>query len=145
MASKCSSETSTDFKRTTRRYIPGDSTLRNHHCENLKCYILNNTEELPLHQSARTVKVMVIWSNIEFSRQLSVHIPVHTKLNGNPFSLWGNIRTDEKEQHKKQIPVAIAHSLPRNTTGKHPLWCLAAPPQGVEAANGSYRSASKAA
>jgi hypothetical protein len=33
-------ETSVDFQRTTRRYIPEDSTLHNHRCENLKSYIL---------------------------------------------------------------------------------------------------------
>jgi hypothetical protein len=31
-----SSETSVDFERTTRRYIPEVSTLHNHRCENLK-------------------------------------------------------------------------------------------------------------
>jgi hypothetical protein len=35
----CSSETSIDFKRTTWRYIPEDSALHNHRCENLKSYI----------------------------------------------------------------------------------------------------------
>jgi hypothetical protein len=34
----CSSETSVDFQRTTRRYIPEDSTLHNHRCENLTSY-----------------------------------------------------------------------------------------------------------
>jgi hypothetical protein len=33
-----SSETSLDIQRTTRRYIPEDSTLRYHRCENLKSY-----------------------------------------------------------------------------------------------------------
>jgi hypothetical protein len=32
----CSSETSVDTQRTTRRYILEDGTLHNHHCENLK-------------------------------------------------------------------------------------------------------------
>jgi hypothetical protein len=36
----CSSETSVQFQLTTRRYIPGDRTLRDHRCENLKSYIL---------------------------------------------------------------------------------------------------------
>jgi hypothetical protein len=36
----CSFETSVDFQRTTRRYIPEDSTLHNHLCENLKSHIL---------------------------------------------------------------------------------------------------------
>jgi hypothetical protein len=35
----CSSETSVDFQRTTRSYIPEDSILHNHRCENLKSYI----------------------------------------------------------------------------------------------------------
>jgi hypothetical protein len=32
----CSSETSVEFQRTTRRYIPEESTRHNHRCENLK-------------------------------------------------------------------------------------------------------------
>jgi hypothetical protein len=32
----CSSKTSVDTQRNTRRYIPEDGTLHNHHCENLK-------------------------------------------------------------------------------------------------------------
>jgi hypothetical protein len=35
----CSSETSVDFHRTTRLYTPGDTTLHNHRCENLKSYV----------------------------------------------------------------------------------------------------------
>jgi hypothetical protein len=38
MEAICSSETSVDFQRITRRYIPEDSTLHNHRCENLKFY-----------------------------------------------------------------------------------------------------------
>jgi hypothetical protein len=34
----CSSETSVDFQRTKRRYIPEDRTLLNHRCGNLKSY-----------------------------------------------------------------------------------------------------------
>jgi hypothetical protein len=34
----CSSETSVDFQRTTWRYIPQDSSLRNDCCEKLKSY-----------------------------------------------------------------------------------------------------------
>jgi hypothetical protein len=39
MEAVCSSETSVASQRTTRRYIPEDSTLHNHRCENLKSYI----------------------------------------------------------------------------------------------------------
>jgi hypothetical protein len=34
----CSSETTVDTQRTTRRYIPEDGTLHNHRCENLRSY-----------------------------------------------------------------------------------------------------------
>jgi hypothetical protein len=38
MEAICSSETSVDTKRTTRRYVPEDGTRHNHRCENLKSY-----------------------------------------------------------------------------------------------------------
>jgi hypothetical protein len=38
MEAICSSETSVDFRRTTRRYVPEDSTLHNHRCENIRSY-----------------------------------------------------------------------------------------------------------
>jgi hypothetical protein len=38
MEATCYSETSVDFQRFTRRYIPEDITLHNHRCENLKSY-----------------------------------------------------------------------------------------------------------
>jgi hypothetical protein len=41
MEAICSSETSVDTQRTTRRYIPEDGTLYNHRCKNLKYYNLN--------------------------------------------------------------------------------------------------------
>jgi hypothetical protein len=34
----CSSETSFDFQRSTRRYIPEDCTVHNHRCENIRFY-----------------------------------------------------------------------------------------------------------
>jgi hypothetical protein len=37
----CSSETSVETQRTTRRYISEDGTLHNHRSENLKSYVLN--------------------------------------------------------------------------------------------------------
>jgi hypothetical protein len=40
METICSSGTSADFKLTTGGYIPADSTLPNHRCENLKSYYI---------------------------------------------------------------------------------------------------------
>jgi hypothetical protein len=37
-----SSESSVDFQRNAWRFIPEDRTLHDHHCENLKSYIINN-------------------------------------------------------------------------------------------------------
>jgi hypothetical protein len=39
MNATCSSETSVDFQRAARRYIPEVRTLHNHRCENLNSYI----------------------------------------------------------------------------------------------------------
>jgi hypothetical protein len=36
-------ETSADFQRTARRYIPEDRILQNHRCENLKSYVQIDT------------------------------------------------------------------------------------------------------
>jgi hypothetical protein len=38
MEARCSSETSVDFQRTTRRHIADDGILHNHRCEYLKPY-----------------------------------------------------------------------------------------------------------
>jgi hypothetical protein len=50
----CSSETSVDFQRITRRYMPGDGILRNHRCENLKSYTNKQTNSVAL-VSERTI------------------------------------------------------------------------------------------
>jgi hypothetical protein len=41
MEAICFSETSVSSQQTTRRHIPEEHTLHNHHCENLKSYILH--------------------------------------------------------------------------------------------------------
>jgi hypothetical protein len=41
MEAMCSSETSVDSQRTTRRYIPEGGTLHNHRGEHLKSYKYN--------------------------------------------------------------------------------------------------------
>jgi hypothetical protein len=38
MEAICSSETSVETQRTTRRHVPEDDTFHNHRCENLKSY-----------------------------------------------------------------------------------------------------------
>jgi hypothetical protein len=53
MEAICSSETSVDIQRTTWRYIPEDSTLHNHRCENLRpamsnLYVSSNEPEVNL-------------------------------------------------------------------------------------------------
>jgi hypothetical protein len=41
MVATCSYETSIDFQRTARRYMPEDKTLLNHRWENLRPYTAN--------------------------------------------------------------------------------------------------------
>jgi hypothetical protein len=49
MKAICSSETSVETQCTTRRHIPEDDTLHNHHCENLKSYKLDTNYYKKLH------------------------------------------------------------------------------------------------
>jgi hypothetical protein len=44
MEAICFSETSVETQRTTRRHVPEDDTLYNHHCEDVKSYILNKLD-----------------------------------------------------------------------------------------------------
>jgi hypothetical protein len=60
MGAICSSEMSVDFQRTTRRYIPKDSALHNHRCENLKSY--------PQSSSLRTRDLSLLLVNGRFPR-----------------------------------------------------------------------------
>jgi hypothetical protein len=65
MEAICSSETSIDIQRTTRRYSPEVSTLHNHRCENLKSYILslcsslNGSDQVPHPHT--TVKIILLY------------------------------------------------------------------------------------
>jgi hypothetical protein len=43
MEATCSVETSLDFQRTARRYVPEDGTLPNYRCENFKPEIVSGT------------------------------------------------------------------------------------------------------
>jgi hypothetical protein len=48
METICSPETSVDFQRTTRLYVPEDSTLHNHSCENLRSWGILHDFSQPL-------------------------------------------------------------------------------------------------
>jgi hypothetical protein len=81
-----SSETLADFQRTTRRYIPEDSTLHNHRCENLKSYILLRDSDYSrvldwwsdlLDSSIQ--RVTTIYNSLSLSLSLSLtHTHTHT-------------------------------------------------------------------
>jgi hypothetical protein len=59
MEAKYSSETSVDFHRITRRYIPEHITLHNHSCENIKSYI-PKLQRL-LHTNKKLIQNTVAW------------------------------------------------------------------------------------
>jgi hypothetical protein len=50
METICSFEMSVYFQRATRRYIPEDSILHNHRCENLKSYIALSCSQEPVFE-----------------------------------------------------------------------------------------------
>jgi hypothetical protein len=57
MEAICSSETSVDFQRTTRRYVSEGSTLHNHRCENLKSYTVEISEYIFIFTFNFTVNI----------------------------------------------------------------------------------------
>jgi hypothetical protein len=61
MAATCSSETSVDFKRTTRRYAPEDRALYNHCWENLKSYTSQMRSRCPNRQDFATTNERTVW------------------------------------------------------------------------------------
>jgi hypothetical protein len=60
MEAICSSETSVNTQRTTRRYIPEDDTLHDHRCGNLKSYNLTFDKRICLF---RTTAFDGIWAH----------------------------------------------------------------------------------
>jgi hypothetical protein len=65
-----SSETSVNFYRTTRRYIPEDGTLHKHRCDNLKynrVYAFIFLEYLHLHNHNIRLSMKIIWIHDEES------------------------------------------------------------------------------
>jgi hypothetical protein len=59
MEALCSSETSVATQQTTRHHIPEDYTLHNHHCENLKSYIVFLYGEATHRQVRRFEKLRI--------------------------------------------------------------------------------------
>jgi hypothetical protein len=77
MEAICSSETSVDVQRTTRRYIAADSTLHNDRCENLKsdmAVLLSLLKSVPKFFTIPEQKI----SNNREGNLLTVYSPVVT-------------------------------------------------------------------
>jgi hypothetical protein len=74
METTSSSETSVEFQRTTRRYIPEGSTLHKHRCENLKSYI--RVASLPVLQS-KTKKTPERSCRLHYASIFRCYLPVH--------------------------------------------------------------------
>jgi hypothetical protein len=92
MEATCSSETSVDFQRTTRRYIPEDRTLRNRLCENLRSY--NN------------VVVDRVLSNVRISRT-PVHLHNVSRLRDFCIPIVGHVPSILKELAMKLWQVSV--------------------------------------
>jgi hypothetical protein len=61
MEAICSSETSVDSQRTTRRYISEDGTLHNHRCDNLRSYDFKYVSKQQTDWSMETKISKVSW------------------------------------------------------------------------------------
>jgi hypothetical protein len=70
MAETCFIETSVDFQRTKRRYIPEDRTLHNHRCDNLSSSMYN------IWSSQGSIKVIGLLgcSAMYFDRELTTFV-----------------------------------------------------------------------
>jgi hypothetical protein len=70
----CSSETSAESQRTTRRHIPEDGTLHNHRCENLKSYstscLINEHPSSPGDRN----KSIIFWKRKDLKRNEEFYI-----------------------------------------------------------------------
>jgi hypothetical protein len=76
MEAVCSSETPADFALTTRPYIPEDSTLNNHRCENLMSCI-NGTSPLIIIQGFSLLDYT--WSDNKVRELITVKV-LHTSV-----------------------------------------------------------------
>jgi hypothetical protein len=121
----CYSETSVDFQRTTRRYIPNDRTLLNHFCENLKSYIFSNQLVNPatsspaddVHHDVIPPKLLLT-NRFYFQQTSSIHEPVGKRkgcsLSGRipaPIADSSNVATIERKHN-----VLNLRTINRNNT-----------------------------
>jgi hypothetical protein len=84
MEAICSSETSVDFQRNTRRYNPEDITLHNHRCENLKSYILSRVKAVTLDGVGLTTGFIGFTHNYSVPTTVELHTRLHfTVFSGN--------------------------------------------------------------
>jgi Fe2+ transport system protein B len=93
----CSSEMSVHFQQTTRYYIPDDRTLHNHHCENLKSYLLSVSSYIAFRMSHI---YMFLSLKIGSSQRHNLSL-VRINLE-HPARLWINILTWTYTKYNKQ-------------------------------------------
>jgi hypothetical protein len=87
MEAICSSETSVDFQRNTRRYITEESTIHNHCCENLKSYMeffMFYVDELEAAKCWGTKAI----SEERSDKSQSVYLVCGVKFGSGPCRIW---------------------------------------------------------
>jgi hypothetical protein len=70
MEAMFSSKTSVNFQRTTQRYIPEDSALYNHRCENLKS---SKSENVSNFQTGKSSQTLSLYFSFLFKVTLIIH------------------------------------------------------------------------
>jgi hypothetical protein len=105
METLCFSETSVDFQRYTRRYVP-NTTLLNDHCENFKSYFSDFVT--PCFQQSRKInKKLISIKQIAFKQGASFTTAVKTSYILNDLTF-----TDVKDINRK-IYMCISPDLSR--------------------------------
>jgi hypothetical protein len=85
MEAICSSETSAGFQLTTRRCIPEDSILHNHHCENLKSYLVQFISSRRKYFEIYAWKYMKIIHKVKYAKLvMSSYVPFTVFHQSNP-------------------------------------------------------------
>jgi hypothetical protein len=114
----CSSETSVNFQRTTRRYILEDRTLHNHRCENLKSYTITCQLQTVILPYIFTLnKYLNVECRLYFTETLRVVFLMYTCRSRPPLWSSGQSSWLQIQRFRVRFP-ALSDFLRRNGSGK---------------------------
>jgi hypothetical protein len=111
MEAKWTYETSVDFQRTTRRYIPEGRTLHNHRCENLKSYISSQNGNVLSNKSTAPEYRLHSWQAVSLQTDPNIVMCAQQK------------RFDAEGEEKRGTKEIRRESRNRYTTAERSASC----------------------